>query len=70
MTKAREFLDIVEAKKLKLKSAKTGLTFVNRKPIKIPAGTYTNLGPDEDSNYIVISDDSANELYLLRSGDV
>jgi hypothetical protein len=69
MGKAKELLDFMEAKKLKLKSAKTGLTFVNRKPVKIPAGTYTNLGPDENG-YIVISDDSTNELFLLRVGDV
>ena len=66
MSKASEFIDLVEAKIIKLKSSKPGLTFVNRKSVKIPAGTYTDLGADEDKGYQVISDDEKNILYLLK----
>lgn len=66
MTKAKKFLDMVEAKKIKLKATK-GLTFVNRKKIEVPAGTYTNLGPDgDDESYRVLSDDESNILYLVK----
>jgi hypothetical protein len=65
MTKAKKLIQLIEAVKItKLSKAIDGLTFINRKKIKVPAGTYTDLGPEGD--YRVLSDDENNILYLVK----
>ena len=44
-----------------------GLDFVNRKPITVPAGNYSNLGPDEEDpgKYVVLSNNKTRTFYLV-----
>ena len=71
MTTAKEIVDLMgdisEVKIVKLESSRDGLTFINRKKIKVPAGKYTDLGPDDkDDSYRLLSDDELNILYLVK----
>ena len=60
---------VFEAKDIKLKKEVKGLTFINKRKVKIPAGTYVNLGPDEDdTDSIVLSNDDTKELFIVDKG--
>lgn len=48
-----------------------GLHYTTRKPVSIPAGTYTILGPDEeDPKYMVLGTKDKKTLYLVKEKDL